>query len=918
MRDTYKRKVNPDTWFVRWPSSGKQFLSNPSWRGITRAVSRAFSSVFMVSSLLAQGDIGTPGNNPRWRSMGGMPGTNGAVHCSVVDASGNLYVGGSFTIAGDVRSSGVAKWDGTKWTSISAPLQNGGTVEAMVIDAQGNLYVGGSFREMGGISALRIAKWDGSQWHAMGTGLGFNGTYASQSVKALVIGPNGQIYAGGFFAEAGSTTVNNIARWDGSQWRPLGTGLIDSSPAVNAMAFDASGNLFATGRFNWLGDNTPISSGIAKWNGSTWSGVGTGLGIGKALMFDATGNLIVAGQFTSAGGVSANNIARWSGTAWSAFGTGLDETGAGVLALGLAANGDVLAASKSSIVGDLVHNELMRWNGSAWVNAIPHPAISGLIRTFKILPNGHFILGGDFQKLGLGGDTFHANYLVRWDGTRFHRFGNGPNGKVRAAKFAANNDLIVGGDFRTIGGIEASGIARYDGNRWWPLGSGVDGELHSLATGPNGEVFAGGKFNTAGGVASKGIARWDGSQWVSMGGGLDPNVKTMALRSDGALFVGGWFAQSGTGVQLSGIARWQNGAWFGLDGGTRGTDGTQPGNGDVTSLAIDAQGVLFAGGHFKRMGTHSTSTNTGYIAKWNGTVWSSVGPTSSVLLRPFDQSVGIRCIAMSPSGVLHVGMRSTLANSHSLYRLVSNTWQKIGNGFTSDPDTILFDTASRIYVGGILTLTGLSPRHVLRGITYYDGTRWSSMGNEGLGLGMVSPEVMAMTLDNRGNLVLAGDFLGSSDGVVSPFLIRTRTNDFGLWPVLGSLPSDRLGPLDKNGPLGLQNLVAYAMGLNPLQAGTADLPQLSLPASQGVAAAKFFAAAEVIPSMKFRYRQNRQATGILTRVMASPDLIAWNPAQILSSAVIEQHPEWEWVEVTVPRETGAKFLRLEYGFNDGF
>ena len=175
-----------------------------------------------------------------------------------------------------------------------------------------------------------------------------------------------------------------------------------------------------------------------------------------------------------------------------------------------------------------------------------------------------------------------------------------------------------------------------------------------------------------------------------------------------------------------------------------------------------------------------------------------------------------------------------------------------------------------------------------------------------------------MTLDNRGNLVLAGDFLGSSDGVVSPFLIRTRTNDFGLWPVLGSLPLDRLGPLDKNGPLGLQNLVAYAMGLNPLQAGTADLPQLSLPASQGVAAAKFFAAAEVIPSMKFRYRQTRQATGILTRVMASPDLIAWNPAQILSSAVIEQHPEWEWVEVTVPRETGAKFLRLEYGFNDGF
>lgn len=902
---------------------------------LNQLMSAAYLSAATLAIPLAaaQENIAPPGNHPIWRSMGGMPGTDGAVYCSAVDATGNLYVGGAFTIAGNVRSSGVAKWDGANWTSISPPLQNGGTVEAMAIDAQGNLYVGGSFREMGGISALRIAKWDGAQWHAMGTGLGANGVYATQSVKAITIGPGGQIYAGGFFAEAGSTTVNNIARWDGSHWHPLGQGLIDSSPSVKALVFDASGTLYATGRFKWQGDDTPISPSIAKWNGNTWSSLGTGLGgfpypdaVGDALIFDHAGNLIVAGQFTSAGGVSMKNIARWNGTSWSAFGAGLAETGTGVLALSLTAEGDVLAASKSSIVDDLVHNDLMRWNGSSWVNVIPHSAINGAIRTFQILPNGNYVLGGDFKKLGTGGDTFHANYLVRWDGTRFHRFGNGPNGKVRAAKFAANNDLIVGGDFKTIGDIEASGVARYDGNQWWSMGSGVDGEVHSLALGSGGVTYAGGKFNTAGGVASKSVAMWDGSQWVSMGDGLtqstDPIVYTLALKSDGALFVGGLISQSVSGVPLSGVARWQDGAWHDLGGGCRTTDGLQPANGIVRSLVIDSQGSLIAGGTFVRMGTTST-TYTKFLARWNGTQWSSVGPTD-LPSRPFDNLFGIDSIAMSPSGVLHVGYWSTLTDSHALSRLVSNAWQKIGNGFTGTPHSIAFDDAGGIYAGGLMILTGPQPRHVLRGITYWNGTRWSSLGNEGLGLGNASSDVMALAMDNRGNLVLAGDFFGSSDGVVSPFLIRTRTDDYGLWPALGSLPLDRLDPFDHNGPLGLQNLAAYAMGLDPLQAVPSDLPSLSSGEAPVVAAGsdrasmEAMAADEVSPTMKFRYRHNRQAAGIITQVVASQDLVEWSPAEILKSKVIEEHLDWELIEVTVPSDAGANFLRLAIGLEDDF
>jgi hypothetical protein len=322
------------------------------FRGVALLLLAGF---FPITIALAQEDTTPPGNHPLWRSMGGYPGTSGPVHCTAADAAGNLYVGGSFFIAGSARSHSVAKWDGVKWTSISPPMSAGGTVHALAIDSQGNLYAGGSFRDIGGTPALRIAKWDGSYWHALGTGLGFNGTFASQAVKAIAIGADGQVYAGGFFAEAGSTTVNHIARWDGSQWHALGQGVMDSSPSVNALAFDTAGNLYATGRFQWANGTGTTVNNIARWNGSTWSGLGTGLtgplapNLGNALEIDSGGNLIAAGSFRFAGGVQVNNIGRWNGSAWSAFGTagsaaGFEALSTGVLALGLTAGGEVLAA----------------------------------------------------------------------------------------------------------------------------------------------------------------------------------------------------------------------------------------------------------------------------------------------------------------------------------------------------------------------------------------------------------------------------------------------------------------------------------------------------------------------------------------------------------------------------------------------
>src|SRR5262245_32553912 len=89
----------------------------------------------------------------------------------------------------------AATFSDDNWISIGnirkdapLPVVSGG-VGAVATDSSGNLYVGGDFTIAGGVPATNIAKWNGSMWSALG--LGMNG-----SVNALLAVGN-ELYAGG-------------------------------------------------------------------------------------------------------------------------------------------------------------------------------------------------------------------------------------------------------------------------------------------------------------------------------------------------------------------------------------------------------------------------------------------------------------------------------------------------------------------------------------------------------------------------------------------------------------------------------------------------------------------------------------------------------------------------------------------------
>jgi hypothetical protein len=200
------------------------------------------------------------------------------------------------------------------WVSLNPGLPGAdGSVSAIAADGRGNVYVGGTFTLVGSVPANHIAKWDGSAWSAVGSGM-------DSGVTALAVsGTN--LYAGGDFTTADGMPVNYVAKWDGHAWSALGSGM---NGRVDALA--ASGtDLYAGG---WFTTATGVAANyIARWDGSAWSALDSGMSGGSyprvyALAVSGT-DLYAGGCFTNAGGVKANGIAKWNGSAWSALGSGM-------------------------------------------------------------------------------------------------------------------------------------------------------------------------------------------------------------------------------------------------------------------------------------------------------------------------------------------------------------------------------------------------------------------------------------------------------------------------------------------------------------------------------------------------------------------------------------------------------------------
>jgi hypothetical protein len=160
------------------------------------------------------------------------------------------------------------------------------------------VVAGGSFAQAGGTTANGLALWDGTNWQPLGTTLSQSPvatTYIPSSVSALTV-YGGELVVGGTFVTAGGISVNRVARWNGTTFQPMGSGLLFTPSAF----------------MNFGGELVAVGGGpTSRWNGSTWSPLGAGPSNGRALAVYG-GQLIVGGTFPSAGAMMTPYLASWS------------------------------------------------------------------------------------------------------------------------------------------------------------------------------------------------------------------------------------------------------------------------------------------------------------------------------------------------------------------------------------------------------------------------------------------------------------------------------------------------------------------------------------------------------------------------------------------------------------------------------
>ncbi|MBC7447851.1 MAG: T9SS type A sorting domain-containing protein, partial [Hymenobacteraceae bacterium] len=168
-----------------------------------------------------------------------------------------LYAGGRFSQAGGVPAINVARWDGTAWSPLGAGAGTAtGTAYVRAIAASGTtVYVGGTFTTAGSVSANHVARWDGTTWSPLGTGL----SGIADCNTLTVAGPD--LYMGGYCASVGGVATSGIARWDGAAWSALGTGLNAQAKAIVV----AGPDLYVGGGFTTVGDGSKVTACFAAY-----------------------------------------------------------------------------------------------------------------------------------------------------------------------------------------------------------------------------------------------------------------------------------------------------------------------------------------------------------------------------------------------------------------------------------------------------------------------------------------------------------------------------------------------------------------------------------------------------------------------------------------------------------------------------
>ncbi len=579
-----------------------------------------------------------------------------------------------------------------------------GIVWSMATDSP-YVYVLGSFTTItGSYKSPRIARFDGNSWSAFPDTV--NMPYNGRVIKVR----NGVVYV---------LSDGYVYRWNNT-WSIIGNA---AGYSVFDLDFDAAGNIYAVGNFPTM--NGVNVSGVAKYNGTNWSGLGTGAAnvtsdYPFAVKVIGT-SVYVGGNMTNVGGFLANGFAKWNGTSWSIPNTAGYAIGGTVSMTNI--NNDLYIAANSSYQGGLWQNAVFKYNGNAFTrlgNYFDAPVND--ITNY----NNTIYIGGTFTTCG----SALVNKVGKWDGISWTNEGADLNMEV--SSIAVNSFCELAGGYYSgfPGPYDYHNIAIRKNNTWLPTGNGMNGNVNSVLV-HNDTVYAGGAFTQAGGTIVNKVVKWNGSQWDTLQGGLIINNINDLIFYQDTLYAGGDFTHPST---LAGVyvMKWNGTQWVEVPNGV---------NYRVYSLEVH-NNELYVGGDFSAIGSGPANN----IVKYNGSNWIPIGGLTNGLVRD---------IKFDSNGILYAGGVFTtiggVAAKH-VAKYDGNIWSAVGSGVDNTVTCIAISPTDEVYIGGLFTLgynVGL-----MYHLAKFDGINWQVVGG---GLGNFSSAVYDMDF-HCDDLYVCGQF----------------------------------------------------------------------------------------------------------------------------------------------------------------
>ena len=345
----------------------------------------------------------------------------------------------------------------------------GSTVSAyscLYADQETNiLYIGGSDVNENGTPYSGIVAYDGINFSGLGNNTTCLHSFPNNDLSAVVFcatNYNNDLYVGGSFSYADTIVVNNIARWDGSKWHPLGQGTTGSVRILSVI----DDTLYVGGNIHSIVGVDSVYNGIAKWDGTNWHTI-SNIGLPGSMTVEAIveykDEIYIGGNFGNFTD-TINEVARWDGTQWLSLTAG--------------------------ILGD------------SWVDAM-------------VVYQGYLYVGGYFYEQ----DGNAGNCIMRWDGETWSDVGGGLQGITTTGNAQVhdlcvyNNELWVGGVHSYAGGIPAKRIAKWDGQKWCGIVTNIDNRVKRFAV-YNDMMYVAGGFDTIGNMHIPYIAKWTGGSYV--------------------------------------------------------------------------------------------------------------------------------------------------------------------------------------------------------------------------------------------------------------------------------------------------------------------------------------------------------------------------------------------------------------------